>query len=105
SNPYTMTTDIFTTSLHDALPIYLICNCNATQVKQILINLVLNAMESMDEKGTVTLRAYQSNDFINIDIIDEGTGVEEGILKELRSEEHTSELQSRFDLVCRLLLE
>lgn len=61
----------------------LICDCNATQVKQILINLVLNAMESMDEKGTVTLRAYQSNDFINIDIIDEGTGVEEGILKEL----------------------
>src|SRR5207249_8433814 len=26
-------------------------------------------------------------------------------LMELRSEEHTSELQSRFDLVCRLLLE
>src|SRR5699024_11795559 len=26
-------------------------------------------------------------------------------LNELRSEEHTSELQSRFDLVCRLLLE
>src|SRR5699024_11946727 len=25
--------------------------------------------------------------------------------KEVRSEEHTSELQSRFDLVCRLLLE
>src|SRR5699024_11411116 len=27
------------------------------------------------------------------------------IAKKLRSEEHTSELQSRFDLVCRLLLE
>src|SRR5207249_8043225 len=27
------------------------------------------------------------------------------IAKSLRSEEHTSELQSRFDLVCRLLLE
>src|SRR5699024_12231646 len=26
-------------------------------------------------------------------------------MKDLRSEEHTSELQSRFDLVCRLLLE
>src|SRR5699024_12073978 len=26
-------------------------------------------------------------------------------LQSLRSEEHTSELQSRFDLVCRLLLE
>src|SRR5699024_12074401 len=28
-----------------------------------------------------------------------------GIMPKLRSEEHTSELQSRFDLVCRLLLE
>src|SRR5699024_12830213 len=28
-----------------------------------------------------------------------------GTRVELRSEEHTSELQSRFDLVCRLLLE
>src|SRR5699024_12027447 len=27
------------------------------------------------------------------------------VLTRLRSEEHTSELQSRFDLVCRLLLE
>src|SRR5438067_5142839 len=33
----------------------------------------------------------------------EGEGVTH--LPELRSEEHTSELQSRFDLVCRLLLE
>src|SRR5206468_12590517 len=35
-------------------------------------------------------------------------GVERGIpsrLRTLRSEEHTSELQSRSDLVCRLLLE
>src|SRR5699024_12792872 len=28
-----------------------------------------------------------------------------GTLATMRSEEHTSELQSRFDLVCRLLLE
>src|SRR5699024_11291456 len=27
------------------------------------------------------------------------------IMEQIRSEEHTSELQSRFDLVCRLLLE
>src|SRR5207249_7049170 len=29
----------------------------------------------------------------------------DGCLNRKRSEEHTSELQSRFDLVCRLLLE
>src|SRR5699024_11822938 len=32
-------------------------------------------------------------------------GVESVIYQKARSEEHTSELQSRFDLVCRLLLE
>src|SRR5438067_3159405 len=31
--------------------------------------------------------------------------VEKGATSPSRSEEHTSELQSRFDLVCRLLLE
>src|SRR5437868_13047711 len=30
---------------------------------------------------------------------------EQFVFPEIRSEEHTSELQSRFDLVCRLLLE
>src|SRR6266496_381404 len=32
-------------------------------------------------------------------------GALDGVAKYLRSEEHTSELQSRRDLVCRLLLE
>src|SRR5699024_11936241 len=43
-----------------------------------------------------------------IKIIQEETGHLTELIKnlfELRSEEHTSELQSRFDLVCRLLLE
>src|SRR5699024_12434347 len=34
-----------------------------------------------------------------------GATIAENFNVELRSEEHTSELQSRFDLVCRLLLE
>src|SRR5437868_6956811 len=35
----------------------------------------------------------------------QGEIMESGTLDDIRSEEHTSELQSRFDLVCRLLLE
>src|SRR2546428_6182883 len=34
-----------------------------------------------------------------------GTGIKEAEREATRSEEHTSELQSRSDLVCRLLLE
>src|SRR5436309_9883392 len=35
----------------------------------------------------------------------EGRGEEQGAVDDVRSEEHTSELQSRENLVCRLLLE
>src|SRR5437868_12708947 len=62
----TATTEIYTLSLHDALPI-------------------LHTMS-----GPATLPAAFEKLIVNI------SG---------RSEEHTSELQSRFDLVCRLLLE
>src|SRR5438477_10433215 len=62
----TATTEIYTLSLHDALPI---CSCNL-----------------------ITSR--------------EGAQVESvELLHDGRSEEHTSELQSHVNLVCRLLLE
>src|SRR5882672_9600590 len=62
------TTEIYTLSLHDALPI---------------------PVDSSDELGQL---ARTFNDM-------------QRRLAELRSEEHTSELQSHSDLVCRLLLE
>src|SRR5438094_6264179 len=65
----TATTEIYTLSLHDALPIYF------------------------------------DND--KVDAGDVGSGQTVTALYEIvpRSEEHTSELQSPYDLVCRLLLE
>src|SRR5471032_32203 len=43
--------------------------------------------------GVVTVKTYRKT----------VQHLEGGIVKELRSEEHTSELQSHHDLVCRLL--
>src|SRR5690349_22320160 len=65
----TATPEIYTLSLHDALPISRPSTTNLS-----------NRLESRDRNSTTTLRVP-------------------------RSEEHTSELQSRRDLVCRLLLE
>src|SRR5699024_11652320 len=45
------------------------------------------------------------NDRLEDEDTDTPDDVEDGETDEDRSEEHTSELQSRFDLVCRLLLE
>src|SRR5690606_40450705 len=67
----TATTEIYTLSLHDALPIY--CFNLALKLR------ILNA-----QKAT---KAFVQT------------------FSRIRSEEHTSELQSRENLVCRLLLE
>src|SRR5699024_12097661 len=53
----------------------------------------------MDGNGSVNTSSPTSP------ILDSPSSVKLSILAPSRSEEHTSELQSRFDLVCRLLLE
>src|SRR5689334_25281916 len=70
----TATTEIYTLSLHDALPI------SASIV--------------------ISSRIIYNSRLAHI-----GSWVEGGVLGRARSEEHTSELQSQFHLVCRLLLE
>src|SRR5699024_12164338 len=77
--PRPPTTAIYTLSLHDALPI--------------------SAPIPRDRAARpITARRKPA---VNCANISPGARV----LPRCRSEEHTSELQSRFDLVCRLLLE
>src|SRR3712207_7338012 len=76
----TATTEIYTLSLHDALPI-------SHDVEQRLPRRPGRRHEVLDLHGRVA------------------TGGVSAVDLEPRSEEHTSELQSRQYLVCRLLLE
>src|SRR5258707_997877 len=78
----TATTEIYTLSLHDALPIYL--DDAWTQV----------------EEGIARLLPYAEDRGVKLGI----EPLHPAFVPE-RSEEHTSELQSRQYLVCRLLLE
>src|SRR2546422_7673244 len=87
----TATTEIYTLSLHDALPI-----CINTATAFAYQDVVKSAQELLALAGAGTL---------------DRAAVEQHVLllttPQLirRSEEHTSELQSRLHLVCRLLLE
>src|SRR5699024_11952809 len=92
----TPTSEIYTLSLHDALPIwrsfyempevlrvekpYTHCICS-------------NGATLYDAAGNCIWKSCFAPELVR------------ALLAILRSEEHTSELQSRFDLVCRLLLE
>src|SRR2546430_6796436 len=79
----TATTEIYTLSLHDALPI-----CRAFRKRRMWPTIDL-AGAGID-CGVVFTIGLVRNRLIDVDT---------------RSEEHTSELQSQSNLVCRLLLE
>src|SRR2546430_13000881 len=86
----TATTEIYTLSLHDALPIYggglswagVRCGSRSSLVGGILADSGYGQRSSKARAGPIRSASFT-----------------------YRSEEHTSELQSQSNLVCRLLLE
>ena len=51
--------------------------CDPEQLKQVLLNLVTNASQAMPHGGTVLLEAHHSETSINIDVHDQGGGIDE----------------------------
>src|SRR5690606_40442661 len=96
---HTAPSDIYTLSLHDALPIYLHVTRNTEFVRNVTVSTLQRARRLKLEKRSVSsLHNPSENQEHSLQCV-------HSILGELRSEEHTSELQSRENLVCRLLLE
>src|SRR3712207_8784689 len=62
--------------------------------------------KSSDRPCVIDIGVYDEGDYVHIAMSDNGKGIAmKDISRIFRSEEHTSELQSRQYLVCRLLLE
>jgi signal transduction histidine kinase len=58
--------------------------CNDGQMKQVLINVIKNAIEAMQEGGNITITAKpDENSSVLIDIKDEGCGIDEPELEKL----------------------
>src|SRR3712207_8513517 len=86
----TATTEIYTLSLHDALPI------------------LRTPLTALRGEAEVTLRHGPKPEVVYRDTLERIVAQASDMARlvdDLRSEEHTSELQSRQYLVCRLLLE
>src|SRR5256885_8725615 len=81
----TATTEIYTLSLHDALPIYSYWQPPSCILAQRIEIRNLEVAGSPHGRGEVPALCFR--------------------FRSMRSEEHTSELQSPCNLVCRLLLE
>src|SRR2546430_468292 len=85
----TATTEIYTLSLHDALPISLV---------RALLAPSLDGRRRAEEE-------IVAEDVLRVAHVEARHDEVVELVRELRSEEHTSELQSQSNLVCRLLLE
>src|SRR5260221_9353288 len=92
----TATTEIYTLSLHDALPICLVPNHRSRKKPP-------NTPTAAPPTSFQTAEKYGSAACSCCAVFPSPGGSRFGTL--IRSEEHTSELQSHSDLVCRLLLE
>src|SRR2546426_1094319 len=94
----TATTEIYTLSLHDALPIF--AGVRAAETPPVgglrildRIHAVRGEQRKQDRKAAQDMRVHVA------------AIVDDDVERPPRSEEHTSELQSPCNLVCRLLLE
>src|SRR5260370_3349138 len=91
----TATTEIYTLSLHDALPISLAAKLvpdkTLADLRQMIEHDIEHGKQHDVERAKETQILKYLHERIQFDI--------------MRSEEHTSELQSHLNLVCRLLLE
>src|SRR5438093_9486364 len=99
------TTEIYTLSLHDALPIFdglkvgeraaqpALGDVERPAALRLRLEDVLELFLGADEQDVLTLQHHPAEQLLR------------GLDLAQRSEEHTSELQSLTNLVCRLLLE
>ncbi|MGH7844614.1 MAG: sensor histidine kinase, partial [Candidatus Binatia bacterium] len=60
------------------------------RLKQVMINLIKNAMEAMPEGGTLMVRGYRSGESLSLEVMDTGVGIPQGvnILESLTSTKH-----------------
>lgn len=58
-------------------------NCDRSQIKQVLINLLKNAIEAMESPGFITFHVKDGEEVIKISISDEGPGIPEEIIHKL----------------------
>lgn len=48
---------------------------NAPELREVLTNLIFNAVDAMPRGGTITMRTREVPDYVRVDIIDTGTGM------------------------------
>ena len=62
------------------LPLY---PCNSGELSQVILNLLVNASDAVTEKGTISISSHYMEDYIEIKISDNGSGINDNDLNKL----------------------
>lgn len=57
--------------------------CRPQQLTQVFLNIIINAVQAMPEKGTVWIRTCSKDDYAVVEIQDNGTGMAEDVMKRI----------------------
>ena len=61
--------------------VYLFCDMN--KIEAVFTNLLMNAIQAMENSGEITVRFSQNDDLVAIEIEDSGLGIEENVLDKI----------------------
>jgi two-component system NtrC family sensor kinase len=67
----------------DLAPDLVTMDADPNQLEQVFLNLVNNALDAVEENGTVIVRARMEADMVVIEVIDNGIGIPEQNLKKI----------------------
>ncbi len=67
----------------DFTPAYCVAEVNPPDLKSVVLNLVVNALDSMDEGGVLRIRAVRAGDYVELTFRDDGCGMTQDVLDNL----------------------
>lgn len=70
----------FVTDLKNSLPKI---NIAADQLLQVFVNILINALDAIEGNGTITVKSNYDDEYIYIDIIDDGCGMDEKTMEKI----------------------
>ena len=57
--------------------------CNPTELNQVLMNILVNATQAVDRDGLIEIRTGQKEDWVWIEIRDNGSGIDEAVMRRI----------------------
>jgi len=58
-------------------------NIDKTQIKELFMNVLQNAVEAINQDGTITITAGIENEFVKIEVIDSGAGIPADLMEKI----------------------